>query len=262
MRQMDGFRAMACIMSAATVVLLGGCESTPKANGLDRAMADYEASRYHDAHRNAVEAMRTTGAAERAEAAYLAGMSAYRMNNLNEADLRFRAATRSGDRELTGRAQAMLGQIRLDQGRPRDAAEYFEAAADALTGEDARQAARHAAFAHQEAGNENAARRWDRRGPTVTPTSASSSEARGLFTLQVGAFTERQRAEQAAMLAESFAQRAGDDQVRIVPSTDRRGRRLYFVQFGSFETRSSAAAARDRIGRLDYIVAPMASAAR
>jgi hypothetical protein len=40
---------------------------------------------------------------------------------------------------------------------------------------------------------------------------------------------------------------------------DSKGRRLYMVQVGSFATREDAVAARTRMGRADYIVAPATS---
>ena len=55
-----------------------------------------------------------------------------------------------------------------------------------------------------------------------------------------------------------MASRNGLGSVRTVPSHDERGTRLYLVQVGEFPTRAAAAATRAQIGRLEYIVAPLA----
>ena len=44
--------------------------------------------------------------------------------------------------------------------------------------------------------------------------------------------------------------------MKIISRRDERGAMIYVVQFGWFPTRDSAAAARAKLGRLEYIVAP------
>lgn len=243
----------ACLL--LLLVLLIGCEATPSASSrLNLALDHYEAKRYQLAQQHAMEAMRSPGtsATDRERAAYLAGLSAFRIGDMNEAELRLNGVLQSSDRILHASAQALLGQIKLDRNRPAEAATHFEAASRGLIGEDARQARRYAAIAHYEAGNLEAAERW-----YEPPNAAEPIPSRGGFTLQVGAFQDQRRAEQAAAETADVARGHGIGPVTVKPSIDSRGRRLYLVQFGQFPTRQAAAQARSRLGRLDYIVAPI-----
>ena len=134
-------------------------------------------------------------------------------------------------------------------------------ASGALTGENSRQAAYQAALAHQVAGDESSAGNWlriaDAHRTTGQRALAISSRARaGRFSLQAGAFRERQHADNAARGVADVADQHGFGGVRVIESLDERGRILYFVQFGGFESRSAASSARRLIGRLDVIVVP------
>jgi hypothetical protein len=73
----------------------------------------------------------------------------------------------------------------------------------------------------------------------------------------VGAFSDKTRAQRAADEANTVARKDGLGPVRILNRRDDRGKPLYLVQFGFFTSRDAAAAARTRIGKLEYIVAPV-----
>lgn len=182
---------------------------------------------------------------------YLAGLSAYQLGDEDEARRRLTAATTELDGQDAGKAWAALGLVELTQDRPGPAAEAFGAAWPALSGEDARQAARFAAAAHQQLGDEQAAADWDR----IAAGPADVSPRPGSFTIQVGAFRQRDRAERAAVDAAEVAQGMGLAPVRIVTRSDQRGSVLFVVQLGTFGTRTEAASARQRFGNLQYIVA-------
>ena len=77
------------------------------------------------------------------------------------------------------------------------------------------------------------------------------------FTIQVGAFHQRRHAEKAAADATALAASHGLSPVSIVPRGDGRGRTLFYVHFGRFATRGEAADTRARLGRQQYIVAPL-----
>ena len=148
--------------------------------------------------------------------------------------------------------------------RPLAAAAQFEQASSALSPEQAPHAAYLAALAYQEAGDKPSAAKWlaisqrnGRLDDERSPGFSGSVEARGGFTLQVGAFRQRQHAEHAAADASAVADSGGHGPVRIVPIRDERRRKLYLVQFGRFATRGSAADARTRLGNLRFIVAPL-----
>lgn len=237
------------LLSAAAAA--AGCQTAPKA-GLSQAIADYEAQRFAAAHQGAVDSMRSATGIEREQAAYVAGLSAFQLGRMDEAELRLQAAVNSSDKRTAANAKVMLGQIRLSQGRHAEAATMFETAAPNLDGEDARQATRFATRSHQLAGNTAAASR-------LQASSGSGGGTGSGFTLQVGAFQERQRADSAASAAGDLSRREGLGQVSVVPRIDSRGRLLYVVQLGHFMTRMAAEQARERIGKREYIVSPISS---
>ena len=230
-------------------VVLGGCQSHTRPAALDQARHDYEAGQFVKAEAGARQAMSAATGPDRAEAAYLAGLSSFRLGSIHTAETNFLIAAESSDRQVAARAQSMLGVIRLKQRRPSEAAVLFASAEPMLTGEDARQLARYAAIANQQAGDYTASRQWSSKS-----VSLGASPAGGSFSLQVGAFRERDHAERAAAEARLVADPQGLGPVRIVTSADERGRQLFLVQFGSFGSRSAAAGVRQRLGKLQYIV--------
>jgi tetratricopeptide (TPR) repeat protein len=260
MRRFPQSVLLLCCVTAA------GCAANPKA-ALDQAVADFNAHRYTEAHQKAKAISDRPTSPNRHEAAYIAGMSAYQLGQIDEAERQLQVAMSADNAETAARSKAVLGQIRLDQRRWRDAATLLAQAADSLTGEDKLKAAANASLAYQNLGDLETARTWRAMALGRVPQQSSPSSVAlpsvvapapggsAGFTLQVGAFQEKKRAESAAKEALRVVQREGWGQVRIVPRRDERGRSTYLVQIGSFTTREAAAAARARIGRLDYIVA-------
>lgn len=250
----------------AAVLTLSGCSGggNTGTSSLRMAVQDYEAQRYTRAYERAEPLTHSSVARTRAEASYVAGLSAYKTGNRDEAERKLLVAGASTDAGLAARANAMLGVIRIDQQRYREAAILLEKAQPMLTGEDARQAARQLAVANQGLGDTAASQKWIARSNQAIDSHITESESRNhqvstdLFALQVGAFKSRQHAESAASLAARDVDRNGLGPLRIIPSRDDRGQLLYLVQFGSFPTRSSAASTRERLGKLGYIVAPLA----
>jgi hypothetical protein len=255
---MQGRLPLLLTMIVASLAL--GCESAPRAVTLEKALAEYNAGRFDAAHEQAVDVMRGTSGAEREQAAYLAGLSAYRRGDLDEAELRLSAAVNASDAHTAASAKAMLGQVRLARGRPAEAAALFEDSARGLEGEDSRQASRLAAAAHERAGNQEAADRLHQstgRSAVFASHSTAPHAYAGSFAIQVGAYQDRKRAEQAAADASAIGHREGLGAAWIVPKADARGRMLYHVQFGSFATHTAAANARRRIGRQEFIVSTL-----
>ena len=249
------------LLCVLTAVPLAGCKSTPRARSLNSALADYEAKRYRLAENQAAAIAGRTRGLIRDKAAYLAGLSAYQLGDLYEAQRQLATAMMSTDRSTAGNAKAVLGLVRVKQHRPHDAAVLLAEASGALTGENSRQAAYQAALAHQQAGDRTSAGAWLRIGDAQQTTgqralAISPRAGAGRFSLQAGAFRQRQHADNAARSVANVAQQHQLGGVRVIESLDDRGRILYFVQFGRFESRSAASSARRLIGRLDVIVAP------
>jgi cell division protein FtsN len=244
------------------MMVLSGCESTPRAGSLDAALGSYDAGRYALAHRQAGEAMHSADAVEREQATYLAGLSAYRLGRVDEAERLMLTAARSDDAPTAAKAKAALGLIRLEQDRPAEAAGLFQDAEPDLDEADAAQAARYAEAACRLAGLPTPTR-MSPPSPGREPMSGTAvAKHMTTFALQVGAFQDRRRAERAAADAAPIADSAGLGGVRIIPRLDDRGRQLYVVQLGSFASRREAALMRTRLHCVGYIVVLAADIAR
>jgi len=244
-------------LALLTTLFVSGCESVPSTTSLNLAQRDYQAGRFESAHRNALKALQTPSNTNRYNAAYLAGLSAYQLGNLDQADQHLLLALKATSGQTQARAKAMLGTIRLDQQRPLDAAKLFKDAALALSGNDARQAAHRAALAFQQAGDETQAETWFARasGDLIDKTSDPvRTNEMTEFSLQVGAFRERVRAQNAADDAAELAKNSDIGTVRVIPRTNDRGQKLFIVQVGQFATRQEASRAKAKLGRLEYIV--------
>ena len=240
------------IIGAIVLVTVAGCVSTPTgagADALDAALIDYHAQRFEQAQKAADAVAAGPNHALRGRADYLRGLCAYRLGNHDEARRRLAAAATGLDGVEAAQARAALGLVDLAQHRPAEAAERFAAAGPDLGRQDAGQAALFAALAFEQAGDEKSAAYWDRVG------RENQSSPRSGFTIQVGAFRQRDRAERAAIEAADVAAQMGLAPVRIVTRTDQRRGVFYVVQLGFFETRGEAAGARQRVGNLQYIVA-------
>ena len=235
----------------AAGLLLAGCasspSSTPGASDLNRALDDYRAGRY-DA--SAEAALRMQADAQLGgDAAYLAGLCAYEVGDLEGARDRLRVAADAPGPVTAARARAALGLVLLELERPGEAADHLARAATGLTGEDARQAALHAADAYRLAGDLDAAASWLRSAGDRARSGSQTG-----FTLQAGAYRQRPRAERAALEAAELAEGHGLAPVRVVSHTDGRGETLYLVHVGRFGSRIEAVDARRRLGRLHFVV--------
>ncbi|HWB20531.1 MAG TPA: SPOR domain-containing protein [Phycisphaerales bacterium] len=260
-------RGRMMLMAMAFAALLGGCGDKTNSESLMKgAISDYNAQKYVESQRGAEMAMMHAQSPAKEEAAYLAGMSAYKRGLTSLAEEYFTTAEGSRDVQVAGKAEGMLGIIRMDQGRATEAAALFAESSAMLSGDDSRQAAARAAEAYQRSGDSMNAAKWrDKAGISGTnegmvvmgsgTASNGSASVQALFTLQAGAFAERNRAEKAADECRQVSQRFGLGEVRIVPSHDSRGKAMYLVQFGVFQTRTEAASVRSKIGKLEYIVA-------
>lgn len=262
---------------------LSGCESGPKAGGLNQAVTAYNQQRFTEARDLAAKESTVSTGDARCAAAYVAGLSSYQLGNKSEAEQQFEIARGSSDPETAAKAAAMLGQVRLDQGRPREAASLLTAATTNLPPDDAKRACYNAGVAYRNAGDEAKAKEWFARSRGESPTmsaaanppaaasaskpvtapgngaSAAPAAKAGGFAIQVGAFADRSRAEQAASEATPLARNSGLGDATIVQRKDDRGKRVYVVQIGAFPTRDAAAAARAKLGKLQYIVVAAAS---
>jgi len=264
-------------MILLVAVLLGtGCSSDPEP--VSEARGDYDAGRYGDAHRSASAKATSATGDDRAEAAYLAGVSAYRMGDYDEAEKQFFVALESDDPVIVGRTNATLGLMRKAQGRPASSAGFFRVAAEKLDGEEGAIAAREAAAAYQQLGRSfdadqmmkiaqskdpsaagnpetgSAALRAASAPSNTTATTSTVSSGTGRYAVQLGAFSKRSSAEDVARRVAPMANRLNFGQPRI-SIRNVNGKELHIVQVGSFTTHAEAEQARTRLGQSDSIVA-------
>lgn len=245
------------LFTLVTALLAAACAAPPQAKStLQDAINDYNADQYTLAYNKAADLQATSTGTPREEAAYVAGLSAYRLGNRLDAEQRFEVAANSSDANVAGKAKAMLGVVRLEQSRNNEAADLLKTASHDLPSDDAQQAAYHAAVADRRA--ESPALY---AAPARAPAASTASPVRvapASFALQVGAFQDRKNADDAARQAASIISRNGLGEPRIIKSFDDRSRPRWLVQFGRFTTRNEADQARRRMNRLDYIVAAYA----
>jgi len=78
------------------------------------------------------------------------------------------------------------------------------------------------------------------------------------YTIQTGAFRDRDNALRAANDLATAAENLGLPQPRLLDSTDTRGSRVTLVQIGEFATFASARAFADRLGVGDAVIVPLA----
>jgi tetratricopeptide (TPR) repeat protein len=247
-------RNLVSLVVAALLIGSFGCESNSSTARLNLATREFASHRYEAAYRLAREAAQGTTTPARFDAHYVAGLCAYEMGDLDEADYRLSEAANAPTPETRAKATAMLGVVRMKQNRTQESVRLLRAAAENLDSKNSEKALMFASIATETPAG--ASVQYAALDATATHrSSAIASAPRGnAFVLQVGAFLERPRAENAASAVRTLAQDRGVGPVRVVTQKDDRGRRLYMVQLGDFATRQQAMRARTDLGQLQYIV--------
>ncbi|MEM9415877.1 MAG: SPOR domain-containing protein [Planctomycetota bacterium] len=187
------------------------------------------------------------------EAAYVAGLSAHQLGDLRNAGWLLRKAMTTQDLSLKADAAAQLGLVYSAQGRYAEAERSLLWAAEQLSGESKAQAFYYAGIAQQKQGQWSQARATLYNALRHTSNPATQRQvndqiATAGWTLQVGAFTQRSFADDAAQRVADDATRMGLGAPRLVESRDADGRPLTLVQVGTFMSYQSAARFRDNLG--------------
>ena len=228
------------IAMVLAIWMLQACASQQSAT-LDSAIRHYEAARYKQAYDSAWLARRSASGVARQEAAYVAGLSALKMDRPVTARDLLEEAAESTDRQLSGSSNVSLATLLLEDGEPLAAARAFDKAAECLTGSDAIKARRAAAAAYRTAGRPDIAQ------ARLEGTPAPSSIGIGRFTIQGGAFHDRARATARARELSDAARRTSLGTARVIPA-EVKGRAGFLVQIGSYDTRSDAESIRRMLG--------------
>ena len=229
-----GFGLLGAIVASGLLLLLtGGCASGKAASNA------YAEGRYETALVEARRDAARTGGAKRDRARLTAGLSAHALGREDEAIDWLAPLANNQDPEIAGRACAALGLIARDRGMHSEARRYFVLAADQLNGLDGDKAAAMAGAIRRSSSGSSQIHGVAARRPTATG---------GVYTVQIGAFSRRQNAEQAASDLRRRALGAGLGAPRIAPTAGRNGSLLYLVQVGQFADRHQAEVAARSIG--------------
>ncbi|GMV26572.1 MAG: hypothetical protein AMXMBFR58_26030 [Phycisphaerae bacterium] len=260
----------ACLMLTGP----GGCASSSGgASGSTRAgfIDDYSAGNYAAAYASASAAAKNPSNSQivREQAMLIAGEAAHAMDRNADARTWLAKVSTSSDPQITGKAQATLGLIALEEGSMSQASELLGRASDSLDGDEAARAALYAGDACRASSRETEARRFyqkagqlarldqslqrdiaerlsgsGRSGATVAAAPVPSSKPP--FTLQLGAFSSPQKAHQQAAKLKPQTSRLALGQPKVVP-VFRSGKILYSVRVGTFASRTEADRAKSRL---------------
>ena len=260
--------------------LLPACATGPSATAsLDRAIADYDAGRFTAAFTEAERAAsRGNDSLARDEAAYLAGLSAYRLGRDVDARRWLTASSTSADAWLAGQSLVTLGSVESRGGDDRAAARAFVRAAERLPDPDEAARARAAAgWAYRELGDEANAKdqfalaKVPAAGPSqVTPQPriplpasgtpplverpSTPPPPTGAFTIQAGAFRDADRARSRAAEIAERARELGLGSPAVRSKRSAAGAEMWVVQVGRFADRASAEKVKAKLGAVNLSV--------
>ena len=122
---------------SALIFFCVSCESQPKAGNLSSAVSRYEEGRYAVALSESQNLVRSDDRAISAQGALIAGMSSYKIGNLDQAQKFAMQASSAQDVNVSGGALVLLGDINLSRHHPQEASVFYSQAAAKLSGSDA-----------------------------------------------------------------------------------------------------------------------------
>jgi septal ring-binding cell division protein DamX len=254
--------ALICLAALAPI----GCATHPP------AVANYNAlfaqNRYADSYDAAAKVAGSKNPLLKDHASLVAGLSARALDRTADAKRWLTPIANNADASIAGQASAALGAIALEEGRHRDAAPLFLSAGTKLKGDDAARAFMYAGdslLALGKPADANAAYlkaqgqlasdsqlkvalgdRLAGGGPPPS-TAKATPQPSGGFTVQTGAFSTLSKAKAEA------AKLASRGITRTLPLRDPRGKTLYAVQIGRFQSKQEADRFRRSLGRTAFV---------
>jgi len=249
-----------CLMTLAACTV--GCQTSPQAE-MATARAAFDGGDFDRAYRSASHVADRRDDPMGIEAAYIAGVSAYRLDRLDSAERYLRMTAYGAPGRATGSALAMLGVIYVSQGSYDQASNALLRAAEQLDGQDRANAYYYAARAAQklhrwaEARNYLTLARSTSTDPAFRKAVAAELSSTG-WTVQIGVYADKTAAQSAAneLAANPKARRIGA--VRVVGVADDAGIVTYMVCIGEFSTYVIATEKRRELGAGNAIVTTMA----
>jgi len=274
------------VVAAVSILVAGGCTTTekaPEASSLGAVrmasspeftsiVEDYREARYQPAFDRSKALARSSASPLREQASWIAGLSAYQMQQLDEAELQFMASGRSQDPRLSIDSKIMIADIRVLQNRWSDAAQLYREAAAGLSGDERSRVLGYADVASSQAslratgqgssapsartGSSSSGAPVLGANPSSTkdPSRSAPPSGSGSFALQAGAFQNESNARRRAAEIATSARQAGLGEPRVVRTRDAGGREFWAVQVGQFTSRAGAEAAKARVASLNLII--------
>lgn len=258
-----------CLIAATSWML--SCDSSSRTttptspssiSGIEAVSRDYQARRYEQAYSAAESIHRRSTGAQRQQAAYLAGLSAYQLGRLARAERFLEEAGRSSDAAMAGKAWATLGILHFDEHNYRQSIAAYKNATSRLTGQDKAEAAYRCAQGYQELDQTSQARTQLQiaLGASTDPDFKSRIERElrtSGYTLQIGAFSNRANADALAREFQQSSQAVRFGPPRVVRTTSA-GSVMYCVHIGTFNSFQSALRSVDQL-HLPAYVRPLAN---
>ena len=258
------------------LALLSGCQNSlfkgtaledtvidqAPASTIDEITVLYESGDYQAAYDAARPVAWDRYRDDRFEAAYIAGLSAQSLGDLAEAEKMLKKTLRTEDQSLAADAAYALGLVYSQKGRYREAYTQLFRSADQLFGERKALATFYAGIAQQKLGQWSQARttlvlaKSRSADPALRSQIDEQIQVTG-WTLQLGAFTNRDRARKQA---QSIAAKAQDMRLglpRLVAGSTAEGDAVTLVHVGQFTSYQSATRYRDALGTPGVIIRAM-----
>lgn len=254
-------------VAALMMILPAGCASQGSAP-LAGAEADFAAGRYAQAYRSAsaVSRVPTYSDNTRTRASYIAGASAYRIEDQQAAQEHLEYAAKSKDPAIAADARVQLGLLFTEQNKFRLAAEHLLTAADLLAGPERANAYYYGGIAQQKDGRWASARTSLSMAQSLSNDPAFRNRVREQlrvtgFALQVGAFNTE---EPARGLVNGLTPKAQAERMvlpQVVTTLDPVSRQtVYTVRVGQFSSWPTAMMARDALGVSKAAIVPLMQA--
>jgi cell division septation protein DedD len=264
------------IVASALVLVALGCETTRKVGTpLDRAREFYEDGDMDDAFGLASEAAASSDAATAQRGQLVAGLSAMDLGR-PDAESWLLKASNGPDRESAGTALASMATIQERSGRIEAAAQSMHRASMMLSdservrarseaqrlakaipskskptidsAQDAGLGARSGAQKSAGTNKPEAPKKAVKTDPASKAQAAAAKPSSGQWTLQAGAFESKQKADVLASELEKETDALGLPVPEVV-TVKVRGKTMYRVQVGIYDTRERAKAALETWGR-------------
>lgn len=253
-------RKVSLLILMVATLTAAGCQP-PIDNDMQTARAAYEA----EAWQRAVPPARRVvnmGGYLRTEAAFIAGMSSYRMGDLDAAVQWLTIARDDRNRQRAGEAYATLGRIDDSRGRLEPALEAYVEAAQHLSGPAAADNWYRAAEVARKLNRPTQARSYYTLARAATDDAdlrTRSEQARDVsgWTIQIGPYNDKEEARAVAQLLAHQSRNLQVGDPRLLTVLVEGGEHAYVVHVGQFARYETAAAARKQINVDKTVVVPL-----